>query len=488
MNEKMNLTDIQVAGQNPYKVVDITTPQCDNYSQFVEWWNSSTEVDGSSILRVDIEKLPKGLRYSAAELIKASGHALLGDSPSSHYDNRSVKLLILTETVFADVENRSEKVREFLGYYDLTLKSIADQIAVSGARHIHFTYVSSDKPLAIATVARMINKYNAESKFSEFRLVLFDHPLEGYPEPENGHIDRKMRPSLFGERPNILFSKAFSNLALPGLKGSDLFIRSSIDDDDAWLPWAMKEFAYQGSALMDTPGRDNRCIGFPHQYIFYPIEAGRLDSVSMRMVMPGAKFNISRSWDIIESRHPWMLPESFSANNERRLRHQGVDIRLAYTARPSSIYIRRPGRLSAITKFEHYRDDPVSFSGIGTEISSLEEAIRVDKLLFNRLPPQFGFDPSTLEARGDFDSRSGKLSIQVNVDEVFHSRGVDTTGFKFKLTYGTEHGRSSEFVNFNSTIEVDATLWRDRSVLVVIDADGVELMGTWIRGNERFLS
>lgn len=482
------LTSDNKPHENQTKIVDTVAPDCVDYSEFVDWWCSATDIDGSSLLRVDIEKLSRNLRYSATELIKASGHVPLSSEGNYIFGGQPTELLIITETIFADVEKRSDKVREFLNYYDLTLKSIANQVAVTNARHIHFSYVSSDKPVAVATIARMINRYNQQSDFSELRLVVFSHPAEGYPEPENGHIDRKMRPSLFGDRPGILFQKAFSNLASPALKTSKLFIRASIDDDDAWLPWAMKEFAYQGMELMSTPGRDNRCIGFPHQYIFYPMESGRLDSVSMRMVMPGAKFNISSDWNTINRRHPWMLPESFSANNERRLRHQGVDIRLAYSARPCSIYIRRPGRLSAITKFEHYREDPQSSLGIGTEAFALEEAIRMDNALYQRISPKFGFDPATLEARGTFDSATGKLSIQVNVDEVFGAQGIDTTEFEYKLTYGTDAGRRSELAKFAPTIEVDATLWTDRSVLVVIRADGSEVVGTWIRGNERFLS
>lgn len=372
----------------------------------------------------------------------------------------------------------------------MTLEAIAAQVPVDEARFVHFTHISIDKPREVVSLARLINSLNRRSEFAEFRLSPFSHPAEGYPEPSNGHIDMLMRPSLFNDRPSVLFQNALNLFGESELGLADSYIRVAMDDDDVWLPWAIEEFVTQGTAALAEPGRSVRCIGISKQFLYYPLEDGRVDLVDMTKVMPGSKFLVSADWSQIKDRHPWMLPESFSENVARQMRHRGVDIRLAVGGvRPCLIYVRRHGRLSAMTKFEHYRREAKTVVGVGSEAWALESALKLFESCgaAERGRVSFELDPPTPEARATL-TENGELRVTLNSAELVSSYELETDSLRVRIKCATEGEDSVWEFPFDDQFMVDPSNWTGRSVLTIVDEEDHEVFGTWIRGEEKYLS
>lgn len=467
-------------------VVTLSAPDLSTFAEFLKWWSDITGDCNFQRIRIDITNLPRALHSVANEVITATGHSVEGGTMSYVPSNRN---LVITETIFADIERRPDKLEAFCQYYALTLKSIAEQEWVAETTFVHVTHVSIDKEREIIRLAKLMNRLNLLAGFAILRLSLFEHPEGGYPTPKNGHIDRKYRPSIFDETPHRLFAKAFANLANPTLTQSDLFVRTSLDDDDLWLPWAIEEFVKIAAAIVKNGSRNNWCVGIPKQFLYYPLDLGRVDYTSMRMVMPGSKFNVSTSWEIISSRSSWMLPESFSRNTERHMRHRGVDIRLAWTARPCLVYVRRGGRLSAMTKFEHYRHDPVTVDHIGSEFWILDAARSIEAQEFAREPLEFGIDLPSPEARGKLDPGSGNLLISFNLREMEDVYPLSDGDYYVEIKCSTEDGVDRTFFPVAEKFEVDPSKWRGRALLLVhTKTEEEELFGTWVRGGEPYLS
>lgn len=467
------------------ELATLVAPSLQSFSDFLVWWSNETEKTEAT-RTVDLSPLSDQFREAAESVVVATGHYANQHAPRRVH---ATKVSVLTETIFADVEDRPEKLEEFLGYYDLTLESVAAQEWVADATFVHITHISIDKAREIIVLSRRINELNRRSVFATLRLSLFEHPADGYPEPENGHIDRRFRPSIFGDTPHQLFDKALQNIACPGLRHSELFIRTSLDDDDLWLPWAMGEFVKIARSVTQYPSRDNWCIGIPTQFLYYPLDLGRVDLTSMRMVMPGSKFNVSTSWDTIVKRSSWMLPESFSTNVERQMRHRGVDIRLAHNSRPCLVYVRRGGRLSAMTKFEHYRYEPFTADHIGNERAILEHAIALDARHYAASALEFRVDPPTPEARAVFDPDTGSLEITFNSEELIQAHDLEPSQLFVRLKCRTEGGEEILDYPFQSLYHADPSNWTGRALLMVLTkAEEDQVFGTWIRGTEPYLS
>lgn len=459
-------------------------PPTADIGQFLKWWNSETYLDDFFALEADLSKLSSEIREAASEVVRASGHRVKGHGGFAAVDEDH-DLVIFSETIFADVETRWDKLRDFLDFYRLSLESIARQREVYASRHIHFTYVSVEKTREILALARLINRLNGESGFSELRLVLFEHPsVRG--EADNGHIEHQYTPSRFGDKPKELFTKAVFNLGSSEVTSRELYLRCALDDDDVWLPWAMQEMVYAARTLVSNGGRPCKSLGFPNQFLYYPQEFGRVDSVRMAMVMTGSKVHVGIGWDNISDRHAWGLPESFSANMRRRFRHNGVDLVLVENNRPLWVYVRRAGRLSATTKFEHYREEPRTINHIGDEHSILNAAKILDRD-FVRKPLEFGIDPPALEARAVMNT-DRLLKVRLNLKEMIDSYDLDPGSVKVTINWGDDDGRHELIVCPESEFQVDPAGWTKRTRLALDDLKSGAHFSTWVRGKEIFLS
>lgn len=450
---------------------------------FLKWLDKIIEQEGSDEICIDLSRLDKSILPSVKQVLAACGLEFNGSLGRRIVNGGNIS--VISETVFADVEKRPEKLESFLNYYRLTLNSLGEQILPASVRYVHITHVSIDKPLEVISIAKWINNLNKKVGALQFLLHPFSHPASGYPKPENGHIDAIMRPSLFNGRPRYLFNRAFSLLNDDSIKSSELFVRASIDDDDMWLPWTVAEFVRLAGENVKLTGRKSRCIGIPNQFIYYPLDEGRLDFVRMDRVMPGSKFNFSSEWEVIEERHPWMLPESFSTNVARQMRAREVDICLVTNARPCVIYVRRHGRLSAMTKFHHYVEEPYTIRALGKEDFAFEEACAIGYDLEIR-DPLFELDLPILQARGAME-KDGMLHIRINAEEMVEKHHLDLDKLSIRVKCHTPAGYNITEHAFSDLIVVDPSTWSGRAVLL-LDSEGEEAFGTWIRGNESFLS
>lgn len=240
--------------------------------------------------------------------------------------------LMISETIFVDVETRPEKLHEYLGFAQLLLGSIARQESVYDAHHLHLIYCSIDKGEILLSLARLINRSNATSRFSRIILVPYSHPKEGY--TDDGSRDEKWMPNRYYGRPLKLFSRALSLLPDGFAEGFNTFLRFRLDDDDVWAPWALNELVYNARILIAEDGADVRYLGIPSVYLYYPYHGGQLSLVRMKTIMHGSKVIVSKDWTLLTQRHPWQVVESFSKNTARKYRKNGVDLKLATNARP----------------------------------------------------------------------------------------------------------------------------------------------------------
>lgn len=463
-------------------------PKAKDFTAFLHWLEEEVGAAEGAKIIFELGQLNDELRLPASEVIEAVGHFVAPNEPGRR-GKRAIETVVVGETVFADFEKRPEKLSEFTIYVKRCLASISGQYYTPKCLYVHFVYISVDKVDSVLDLAKWINRLNAESVFAEIRLVLFRHPEGGYSAPVNGQIDALIRPSIQGERPNELFDRGWRNLALPWMEDLRCFIRISIDDDDVWMPWAINEVVKNAMAAQREGGREVKFVGFPNQFLYYPLEHGRVDMVAMTMIMNGSKFVTSTSWGLIKENHPWMIPESFSRNMARQFRRLGKTLLVSYKAKPCFVYVRRRGRLSALTKFEHYRGEPRTATCIGSEDYILDAAHDLAGQWFNREPAQFGTDPPTLVARGKLKEDSGALRVDINADEIVEAYQLNPENLKILITCRTVEGEQITEHDFASILEIDPKGWEGRSGLSIWDrTTDKKLFSAWIRGAAKFLS
>ena len=274
----------------------------------------------------------------------------------------------------------------------------------------------------------------------------------------------------------------------PQLDDFDLYLRATIDDDDLWLPWTIQEFVASARAAADLGGRAVKYIGIPNQMLFYqPIDFGRLDSVRMRMVMHGSKFAMSNDWSLLIEHHPWMLPEPFSQNMARFMRRRSVDLKINSSGRPCFIYVRRHGRLSAVTKYEHYVESPMTRCFVPNEEDIVRHAVELAGDTGEPGEATFGIDPPTLEARGELHGET--LVVRLNVEELAEGHGIDPDDHYVTVKCRTADGDQVTRHEFRDELEIDPSGWEGRSGLSVLSKDtDTCVFNTWIRGKEPYLS
>lgn len=464
-------------------------PKVEDFEAFLLWLEAvSGEADGAKI-SFDLGALSDELFTPALEVIGAIGHFVAPNAPGVREKRPVLETVVVGETVFADFEKRPEKLEEFTGYIKRCLASVSGQNYTAKCLYVHFVYISVDKLDAVLDLAKWINRLNAESVFAQIQLVLFRHPEGGYAAPVNGQIDALIRPSIQGERPNELFERGWRNLALPWLEELERFIRITIDDDDVWMPWTINEVVTNAVAAQLEGGRDIKFVGIPNQFLYYPLEHGRVDMVSMKMIMNGSKFVTSSNWSSIKENHPWMIPESFSQNMARQFRRLGITLMVSYKAKPCFVYVRRHGRLSALTKFEHYRDVARTATCIGSEDYILEAGQDLVDEWFTRMPAQFGIDPPTLVARGKMETDTGLLRVAINADELVEGHHLNPEDLKVVVTCRTAEGEQVTEHDFASSLNIDPEGWEGRSGLAIWDRrTDKRIFSAWIRGEAKFLS
>lgn len=472
------------------RATKISAPRQASEGELIAWWNELLSNRQKELFEVDLGTIDRQFVEGFSSLIQACGHRVIGSfrGPTLSF---SVGNFVVVETIFADTEMRAEPLDRLLGLFKQTIESLTEQEIPDGVECLSVVYCSVDKVLEIVTISKILLQANEVNSRFKFLLVPYSHPTDGYPEPSNGHVDARVLPNkYYAERSLALFQRACNRVALESDLAWDSCVRVAIDDDDVWLPWAVEEIHRQTMAILAVNGRAVRAIGLANQYIYYPVESGRLDRVSLDVCLTGSKFFVARSWSALSTVTPWMLPERFSANVERQFRHRGIDLRVVRNSRPFLIYIRSRFSLSKMMKTEHYIRDPYIVTGVGDSscaISAAKAMQEDEPILTNE--PIFEIDAPSLAVSAAFDPDKKTIIISGNFEEFLAGKGYDPNS---KLRYFVNSGIDGrrfdlEKVSDSSMIYAAESL-TDRTILRIEDSNGETVGSAWVRGKEVFLS
>lgn len=265
--------------------------------------------------------------------------------------------LLIAETIFCDNES-DPAVRNL--YFSRWLHSLEWIAKLEIPEHVDFylvMYISRDKVDETQAIYLFL-KGLPESIQERFQLVLYDHPSEGYNLDSEKHPDSIKNPNKVAPRRDKLFERAWKQLPA---SNADRIIRATLDDDDFWLPWQLKEMV----RIANIAFEENQIVGVGlRQACVSYLEERKTDVVEMTHHMNGNKFYVS-SFLMIEKQRklsPWSIPEDFNENNVARLARAGVKLKSTKANRPGWIYGRWGGNLSLHNKSNYYARRLFAFS------------------------------------------------------------------------------------------------------------------------------
>lgn len=466
----------------------ITAPAVKNAAQLLDWW--AEEVRSPHFGQYegyDLTLPGDNIRKLASLLFQTSG---LFPDPSTAAADLSASKLVIIETIFADTEHDDQALDRLYTAFLRTLGSISAQHIPGDAKLIHAIYCSIDKEQHYLNLLHEICSFNRLHPNIEFILLPYRHPANGYPRSDSGHIDALRLPNKFYSHLALaLFADTRKIIEARHLTTKSTNIRLAIDDDDVILPWGIAEMLAISEDAQELFHRKVKALGVLNQFVYYPIEGGRIDLVTWNVCMSGSKFFLSENLCELDALTPWMLPEQFSANVQRNFRQRNIDLHTVPEARPFFIYMRSGNSLSGMLKTQHYTSPASSLSGFGGHRFALETAAQLDSLSAKRKEAySFGIDPPSLQARGKMDPETNELVITGNFGEFIASKGLDPDELVIVINYGTEESRAEISVPFSESINVSTLGWTQRAILRIENGDKDNLGSAWIRGQEPFLS
>lgn len=255
------------------------------------------------------------------------------------------KYLIVSETIFCDVETDKEKLNEYFERLKLCLLSISN-IDAYGFDYRHLLYVSNDKTEFIEKIKSFIEEKNI--KFVD--VVDYEHPKEGYPYGKNDHIDLIKNPNRSSGYRDRLFEKAsIDNFRYDG------FLRVAIDDDDAWLSGHLRNLLNLGVYLHSLSGEQLLVAGGVLSAYIAKVKKGdtqvELEKVELDRAICGNKFYFSKNWEKIKSWSPWSIPDVIDESAiEKFKKNYNISLFKLSGVEPGFIYFRRGLNLSSQSK------------------------------------------------------------------------------------------------------------------------------------------
>lgn len=482
----------EIAQMSGMKQRPLTAPNSLTWRRLLLWWAERIEETPGDLITIDVSSLQFGQRENFAEVIKATGHLSSSNGTSSLLSGVSESLLVM-ETIFADTETRAEVLSRIEEQFRMTLQSLASQRKTPGMEALHITYCSVDKVSEFISIAKLINGLNKKSDQFSFLLVPYIHPTNGYPETESGHIDAKRLPNKFySENAIELFTRARARFEPTEKTCWKRVIRAALDDDDVWAPWGVEEIDAISRQATEELGRPICAVGIASQFVYYPIDGGRIDRAEWRLAMTGSKFFVGNNLEALDRLTPWMLPEAFSSVQERGFRSKGIDLRIVRNSRAFFLYVRTHGNLSGMLKTEHYVDEPMTVCGVGSYHDYNDSVLVLDKQWKENVTREQGYvfeiDPPSLSVRGEYDSQTGELVIRGNFDEFLAKRGLTSDGKKLVVNAGNGKIRFEHEFDDWSNIRIDASTWTERTIARLEDENGERLGADFVRGHAPFLS
>lgn len=447
---------------------------------FLVWWKGVLDDLPARVLNVSLSSGDLSLQTAASSVVRATGHCFDGSESNFNFSDGPDRDLILTETILVDTETDVQKRRVYFEKYTLLLESVAGQENPGRFFHLHITHCSIDKIEQVIGLAVLINRFNHGATGFCLILGLYDHPDSGYLIPENPNIDESRLPNktqekLVGEN----FNRAISPLRISN-SSNRLILRGAIDDDDHWVPWAMGELLEQAHRFWRLEGPSLRVLALARQFVYYPLDEGRLDFADMAAVLNGSKVYVSDQWDRISGVSPWTLTEVYASNRLGYYRGKDVMVRITHDARGVLVYVRGESNYSGRDKQSLYLDSVSSLLHIGSSRVAAQAAGVLDSMYSVPAVSRFVIDPPVWRVSLRRKA-SDELSFLSNTVEFMTSRGLPAEACRIVVSAWYDSGR---FVrSFRSVEEVTVPIGEFlRPVAFVLQDESEQVMAReWVR-------
>ncbi|NTY91302.1 hypothetical protein [Pseudomonas putida] len=258
--------------------------------------------------------------------------------------------LIFLETLFCDTESNSSAIEKYLSYFKGLIGLIAKQ---QYRNFIWFIHISSDKGRAIDEIRKIVERLDLNNNTV---INIYDHPVGGYQNEHETHIDRLRRPnSSYPELREKIFDNA---LAAAGINRSDIapeqiLVRVAIDDDDFVSPHYFAKIAEL--ATRQAPELNKQTpqivIGINRVWITHLTPGGNsvVHDVKFSRMMTGCKFSISRG---IIPLTPYAIYERFEEVQNSAVRD--IPHKICSLDKPIFSYNRHGGNYSNQNKKSYY--------------------------------------------------------------------------------------------------------------------------------------
>lgn len=254
------------------------------------------------------------------------------------------KVLIISESIFCDVEKDCQILSIYYDRLILNLRSI-NQLSIDGFDFVHFLYISKDKAEYILKIKNILAKNNKNVK-----IIEYEHPCNGYPWKENTHIDLIKNPNKSPGYRDQLFEKVSIDFA-----AYSYFVRIAIDDDDAWLNHHLVNVFKISQYLRNIFLDEDVVVGAAilSTYVAKVVDRQNItvDKVNLSRAICGNKFFCSSSWEKIKKWSPWALPDRIDEDSLKKFKKNfGISYFLIKNLEPGLVYFRRGQNLSAQNK------------------------------------------------------------------------------------------------------------------------------------------
>ncbi|OFT72732.1 hypothetical protein HMPREF3145_00915 [Corynebacterium sp. HMSC05C01] len=467
----------------------INFSQFDSAEELLNQFNALFDAKQSDDLILDLDNVSAAFRSTAIEIASAAGIPC-NTAPKRPIRFETGDTLVLSETIFADTETDPSALNRLEQAHFRSLASLSALQPAANCVHIHVVYCSIDKAAQYISIARRVNTLNELQDTTEFILIPYAHPKNGYPAPPNGHIDAKILPNKsVAKNFAKLHSRFYRSLNDFSEGGPGLYVRVGLDDDDLWAKWALRVISGVARQAVNLPGRTLKAVGLPNSFVYYPTGNGELHEAELDVALTGTKFLVSRDLGEIEKVSPYELPEFFTANVRRAFRGREIDLFVERNTPAFFVYMRSGSNLSSMRKQQHYLDEPKLTACVGNADTVLDEINRNHEPASVAGQADFTIDPPSLRASARLDHATNNLAIQGNFEEYLVSRGMEYPGaYSLVINYGIDGKRSEVAIPLSERLVVDAAGWTERVIVRIEDPTNENVGSSWLRGSEPFLS
>lgn len=258
--------------------------------------------------------------------------------------------LILLETLFCDTETNTSAITKYLSYFKGLISLVAKQEYKNFTWFIH---ISSDKGRAIDVIRKFIERLELQRNTV---INIYDHPVGGYKNEHETHIDRLRRPnSTYPELREKIFASALSSAGIDpnNISPSQVIVRIAIDDDDFISPRyfsKISEIAEQevNNLTVDAP---QAVIGINRLWTTYLTPGGNsvVHDVVFSRMMTGCKFSVGRGLIPLT---PYAIHERFE--DVQNIAGRSIPHKIHNLDKPIFSYNRHGGNYSNQNKKSYY--------------------------------------------------------------------------------------------------------------------------------------